>query len=143
VAAKARKRGYYTREEFLLICRWKTPRSKPLVESNSAEAVEAATREAFAASDEERRIESLLSLRGVSWTTASALLHLPLPDLYPILDKRVLHALGARPNASVSLKSWLDYVDAWREVVAESGLDGRSADQGLWQWSKEQGVPLY
>jgi Family of unknown function (DUF6308) len=113
------------------------------VESNPAEAVEAATCEAFATSDEERRIVALLSLRGVSWTTASALLHLPFPDLYPILDKRVLHALGARPNATINLQSWLAYVDAWRELLAESGLDGRSADQGLWQWSKEQGVSLY
>jgi hypothetical protein len=34
VAPRVRARRYYTRTEFLDLCRWKTPRSKPLVESN-------------------------------------------------------------------------------------------------------------
>jgi hypothetical protein len=30
IARQARRRGYYTREEFVAVCRWKTTRSGPL-----------------------------------------------------------------------------------------------------------------
>jgi hypothetical protein len=45
--AAAAKRGYYTWEEFLTVCAWKTERSRGRVESNTAQAVEGATRDAF------------------------------------------------------------------------------------------------
>ena len=50
-----------------LFCRWKTPRTGPLVRQNSASAVEAATREALNENTEDAdRIRPLLSLVGVA-----------------------------------------------------------------------------
>src|SRR4051794_39829422 len=54
IGRAARERGYYKLEEFIAICRWKTPRSGPLVRQNSAETVEIATRRALAGSTSER-----------------------------------------------------------------------------------------
>ena len=34
IAPIVRERGYYTKREFLTVCSWKTPRSKPRVKSN-------------------------------------------------------------------------------------------------------------
>lgn len=31
----ARARGYYTREEFIEVCAWKTPRSRPKLATNT------------------------------------------------------------------------------------------------------------
>jgi len=28
------------------------------------------------------------------------------------------------------------------QLIKEAGVDGRTLDQALWQWSKEQGTPL-
>jgi hypothetical protein len=105
--------------------------------------VETATRVAFSASAGEReRVEALLSLRGVGWPTASVLLHLAYPDRYPILDKRALHALGVRAPSAYGFRFWEAYVEACVRLAGEAGVDGRTFDQALWQWSKEQGTPL-
>jgi hypothetical protein len=140
----ARERGYYTRDEFLAVCRWKTPRSAPLVALNRADSIEAATRVALGESSTEReRMDALRSLRGVDWPTASVLLHLAYPERYPILDKRALQALGVRRPAVYSFRFWEAYTEACVGLAGQADVDGRTFDQGLWQWSKEQGVALY
>jgi len=144
IGQAARERGYYTRDEFVAVCRWKTPRSAPLVELNSAESIEAATRVALSESSTEReRMDALRSLQGVDWATASVLLHLAYPECYPILDKRALQALGVRPPAAYSFRFWEAYTEASVSLAELAGVDGRTFDQGLWQWSKEHGVALY
>jgi hypothetical protein len=139
----ARERGHYTLEEFRKACRWKTPRSGPLVAQNSAGSVETLTRVALSeTSSEQERIEALRSLRGVGWPTASVLLHLAYPDRYPILDKRVVHALGVRAPSAYSFRFWKAFLSAWRQLAKQAGVDGRTFDQALWQWSKEQDAKL-
>jgi hypothetical protein len=143
VGRRARERGHYTLAEFRRVCRWKTPRSAPLVAQNGAAAVEAATRVALGETSGEReRVEALLSLRGVGWPTASVLLHLAYPDRYPILDVRALHALGVKAPSSYGFRFWEAYVEACRRLAAEAGVGGRTFDQALWQWSKEQDGPF-
>ena len=103
------------------MCRWKTPRSAPLVALNGADAVESSTRAALgeAASDRER-VKELQSLRGVGLPTASVLLHLVHPERYPILDVRALHALGV-PARSHSYRLW----EVLRHRVSAVGHSGR------------------
>jgi hypothetical protein len=81
-------------------------------------------------------------LRGVEWATASVLLHVAYPERYPILDQRALHELGVAPRASYTFPFWEAYVAVWLELAERAGVDGRTLDQALWQWSKEQGSPL-
>lgn len=138
IGRSARKRGSYTRDEFIEICRWKSPRTQPLVAQNLAETVRGATAQALSAIGEEVRIGSLLELRGVSWPTASVLLHLAHCDPYPILDHRALEALGVGRRASYSLRFWLDYVRATRTLANAADVDMRTLDRALWQWSKER-----
>jgi hypothetical protein len=144
IGRTARKRGHYTLEEFRKVCRWKTPRSAPLVARNSAEDVVSSTAVALSeASSERERIDALRSLRGVGWPTASVLLHLAYPNRYPILDKRVVQALGVRAPVTYSFRFWEAFISAWRELAEQAGVDGRTFDQALWQWSKEQHVLLH
>jgi len=139
VGRAARDRGYYTRSEFLAACRWKTPRSAPLVARNSAGRVRRATTIALGdGTPELARMTALRGLDGVAWATASALLHIACPDRYPIIDVRALHALGIPRRVTVTDALWLEFVAAYRELIAVSGLDGRTVDKGLWQWSAEQ-----
>jgi thermostable 8-oxoguanine DNA glycosylase len=134
----ARRRGYYTRDEFLRICAWKTGRSKSKVASNGEQEVERATRAALDAQDEAERIEALLELKGVGVPTASVLLHFAFPREYPILDVRALESLGQRGRTTYSVSYWLKYLDTCRQLSEEHGVSLRVLDKALWQNSKER-----
>ena len=71
---KWRKKGYLTKDEFIQICLWKSRRAKKRYDSNDAALVEKITREAFAESDEKKKIEKLTELKGVRISVASAIL---------------------------------------------------------------------
>jgi hypothetical protein len=134
IGTAARERGYYTRGEFIRICLWKTRRVSRRIENNSGEEVETATRAALGGEG----IKPLLGLDGVSWGRASTLLHLALPDVYPILDHRAVHALGERWPSAVTFTFWSDFVEAFRDARGRAGVSGRELDRALWQWSSEQ-----
>jgi hypothetical protein len=138
IGPAARARGYYRRGEFLLVCAWKTPRSAPKVALNTEPAVRAATRRAFAETDEAVRMQALLSLSGVGVPTASTLLYFAFPALYPILDVRALESLGVKPRSQYPISFWLGYLEACRALAAQCGVSIRTLDKALWQWSKER-----
>ncbi len=142
IGRAAAQRGFYQLAEFRQVCRWKTPRSGPLVAMNHAGEVRTATRTALARNTTEReRMRVLRELHGVQWPTASVLLHVTDSDRWPILDVRALHALGVRRGVSYGYGFWEDYVQAFRRLVGRAGVDGRTLDRGLWQWSREQDHP--
>ena len=136
--AAAAARGYYTRDELVMVCAWKTPRSRPLVASIAPVDVERATARALGADDERLRLEALLELRGVGVPSASVLLHFAVPARYPILDVRALESLGVRRRATYSAAFWLAYLDACRSLAAVHGVSLRTLDKALWQHSKER-----
>jgi hypothetical protein len=134
IGAAARERGYYARDEFIRICLWKTRRVSRRIENNSDEEIASASSAALGGEG----IKPLLGLDGVSWGRASTLLHLALPDEYPILDHRAVHALGERWPSAVSFGFWSDFVEAFRATRERAGVSGRELDRALWQWSSEQ-----
>ncbi|HKX45875.1 MAG TPA: hypothetical protein VJP77_04185 [Planctomycetota bacterium] len=75
VAPAVREQGYFTREQFLMICRWKSPRTRKHVEANEDADVRELTRLALSTTSERGRIQIPTLLRGVDWPTASVLLH--------------------------------------------------------------------
>jgi hypothetical protein len=138
IGAAARQRGFYTRDEFLVVCAWKTRRTKTLVALNSAGDVQHATRAALRDGvSETRRIQALRALWGVDVRTASVFLHLADIDRWPILDVLALRALGVPERNSYSVALWEAYVAAWRKLRAQAAVDGRTLDRALWQWGKE------
>jgi hypothetical protein len=140
IGRAARERGYYRLDEFVAACRWKTPRSAPLVARNTAAEVEAATRVALGpVGSAGERMQALRSLHGVEWATGSVLLHLAFPDRFPILDVRALHALGVTGRSSFTVAFWEAYVAECGRLAAAAGVDGRTLDHALWAWSKQQG----
>ena len=134
----ARSRGYYTRQEFLIVCRWKTARSKSKVASNRAAAVKTATKRAFATEDLAEQIAHLTALNGVGMPTASVLLHIAFPKWFPILDVRALESLGVRRRSTYTPKFWAEYVRICRRLTTENRVSLRTLDKALWQHSKER-----
>jgi len=137
-AARSRARGYLTKPEFLRICRWKTPRSQPTCARNGSRLVAEATRLALSARSEELKIGNLLILAGVSWPTASVILHLCDRGRYPILDVRALWSSGCARTPPYTFEVWWAYVRFTRDLARRAGCSMREDDRALWQYSKER-----
>jgi hypothetical protein len=138
IATRARKSGYVARRDLLRLARWKTPRSRPRVESNSAATVRSVTRRALASEDERSRIELLTRLRGIGWPTASVVLHFCHADPYPILDVRSLWSFGIERPPAYRFEFWWQYTLACRRAAARAGCSMRNLDRAAWQFSVER-----
>jgi hypothetical protein len=142
IGPKANKRGYFTKDEFKALCLWKTARSQSRVDSNPAAFIEEATRIALATPFEEIRIGVLNLLHGVSWPTASTVLHFAHQDPYPILDYRALWSLSIEKQPQFyTFEYWWDYTKFCRDLAEKYGLSMRVLDRALWQYSKENQPP--
>jgi len=106
--------------------------------ANSDEFVKEITGFALSAKDERARIETLTTLSGVAWPTASVILHFFHRDDYPILDYRALWSVGYDAAPIYSFEFWWKYVDYTRKLAERSGLDIRTVDRALWQYSREK-----
>lgn len=139
ISQSAKQKKYLTYEEFVKICAWKTPRSKPKVASNERNYVEEITRISLTTKSDQLRIEILTLLNGVGWSTASAILHFCHVQEFPILDFRALYSLGldAVPN-KYDYRFWNEYTEYCRLLSKKINLDLRTIDRGLWQYSKEK-----
>ena len=138
ISKSAKEKKYLTREEFITVCSWKTPRSKPKVASNHKDYIEEITRISFTTKSDQLRIEILTLLNGVGWPTASTILHFCHPNEFPIIDFRALYSLGydTIPN-KYDYQFWKAYTNYCRKLSSKLNLDLRTIDRGLWQYSKE------
>jgi hypothetical protein len=136
VASVVRQNQTYTKNQFLKVCYWKSPRTQKWCASNDARTVKLISRAALTSSDERVRIETLTTLRGVSWPTASVLLHFGHTDPYPILDYRALWSLGVDSAPLYTFGVWWSYVQFCRALAKQSGVSIRTLDKALWQYSK-------
>ena len=88
-----KKRGYLTKDEFIKIGMWKSPRSKKHYLKNSEKDIELVTKKSFSSNSEKEKIEILIKLHGVKIPTASAILMLIDPQNYGVIDIRVWQTL--------------------------------------------------
>lgn len=132
------ERGFLTRGEFLRICEWKTQRSKSRCAQNSAFVVETISRAALGTSDEALKMDLFRTLAGVEWPTASTLLHFCDRRPYPILDYRALWSLGYDKPPHYTMAFWLEYLAFTRRLARRLGVNIRTLDRALWQYSKER-----
>jgi hypothetical protein len=131
------QRGHLTKAELEMVTYWKAPRSAWHAGKNSEDYVAEVTRFAFGTACERARVESLTLLDGVSWPTASVILHLFHRDTYPILDFRALWSVSLPLPVQYSFSFWWPYVEFCRDVAASANVDMRTLDRALWQYSKE------
>lgn len=130
-------RGYLNKEQLFQVVKWKSPRSSGHVHRISNEYVKEVTSFSFAAKTERYRNESLTILDGISWPTASALLHLFHADPYPILDYRALWSLRIDVPKQYKFHFWKSCFTYCRRLAKERNVTMRTLDRALWQYSKE------
>jgi hypothetical protein len=137
----ARKHGFVSKELFVRVGRWKSVRQTPNYESNSPKAVRVASAEAFATSDDATALSALMRLRGVGLRTASAILQWMRPAQFPILDVRVVSALGwAQPTSWADLGFYARVAQRVRGLARDCAVDLRTMDRALWAWDKRRSL---
>jgi hypothetical protein len=130
-------RGCLTKHELGIVARWKAARSAGWIAENADEYVREITGMALAARTERTRIEVLTLLTGVGWPMASVVLHFYHKDPYPLLDFRALWTLSLEMPSQCGFDVWWTYVQYCRKLARKTGLDMRTLDRALWQYSKE------
>jgi len=139
IAPRVRSIGYLSKADFMALCRWKTPRTEPMCDSNDEDFIKEVTNTALSTPNEQLRIEVLTLLRGVGWPTASVILHFGYDNLYPILDYRALWSVGVdEPPSQYSFKFWRAYSQFCRTLAADCCVAMRTLDRALWQYAKEK-----
>lgn len=136
---EARNHGHLTKDLFVKVARWKSVRNTRNYEFNTESEIRAATAAAFQGSDDESSINALRELHGVALRTASAILHWMHPDRFPILDYRVMAALGeTAPKSYEDIRLYTRIADRVRELALHHSLDLRTMDRALWTWDKRR-----
>ena len=122
----SRPEPFITREELVWVVEWKMARgvwrarNLHLARSNSPEAVESASRAAFAAMPDQRSPLRLLgALKGVGPATASAVLAALGPDRYPFFDDVVAAQVPGLVVGEFTMKAYLAYADVLRTRAGE------------------------
>ena len=136
---KWRKKGFLTKKQFMQICLWKSRRAKKRYDSNDATLIKKITKEAFAESDEKKKIEKLTELKGVRIPVASAILSVTDSDNYPIIDERCMQALKTLYKIEwkvITSNSWLNYLDFIRKLAKEHNKTAREIEKGLFAFNR-------
>lgn len=134
---KVQSRGYISKDELQKIAYWKAPRSSGHVRGNSEDYVQEITSLALSARNERARIEILALLDGVSWPTASVILHFCHSDPYPIIDYRSLWSVSLKVPSQYGFEIWWCYTVFCRKIALKNHVNMRTLDRALWQYSKE------
>jgi len=135
--ASIQNAGYLSKEQLRLVARWKSPRSAGHIERNSESYIREITEWSFHSTEERSRVEVLTLLDGVGWPSATVILHLFNKEPYPILDFRALWSVGEDVPNQYSFVFWWEYTEFCRDLASRNGLDMRTVDRALWQYSKE------
>ncbi len=133
-----KKRGYFTKEEFLKMGMWKSPRPKKHYLKNSDEKVISISRKVFSTKFEKRRIELLTSLNGVSIPAASAILTLTDPENYGVIDIRVWQILYLYGSVKVKptgtnfdFNNWYNYLMKLRYYAKKFKVSARDIERTI------------
>lgn len=134
----AKRRGYLTKGELVAVCRWKSARVIGRVRANTHHRIREATSTALSARNEQRRVDALVELEGVSVPMASAVLMLLYPKRYGVIDIRVwqlLHAARAvdhNPKGTrLTTAHWLQFLSVIRRLALRLHVSPRATERGL------------
>ena len=140
MAAPTRARGFYTKQEFMHICRWKSHRPEVHYSPNSGHRVRSVTKRALGAASERERMKALMTLAGVRVPMASALLAVYDPERFGVIDVRAwksLHRDGYvsrnRAGVGLSVNSWLQYLQVIRDIAVRVGTTPRLVEISLYK----------
>jgi len=141
-------RGYFTKEEFVKMGMWKSPRPKNWYLANSEDRIIEISQRVFATHFEKRRIELLTQLEGVAIPVSSAILTLTDPKNYGVIDIRVwdvVYTYGLvkvnRRGTNFSFNNWYNYLVKLRYFAEKFKVKARDIERTifLYHWKVQKG----
>ena len=139
-----KKQGYLTKDEFLKIGMWKSPRAKRYQLKNSEAEVISTSKEVLSTDFEKRRLELLDKLRGVAIPTASAILMIIDPENYGVIDIRVWQILFLYGSVKVNLtgtnlsfENWYNYLMKLRYYSKKFNVSARNIEITIFKHHKK------
>jgi hypothetical protein len=138
-ADKAKEQGFMTKKDFLTVVEWKAARSKGYAAKNDPDDIREATQIAFSSPHARVRFGVLMTLSGVAYPMASAILHLVCKDV-PLLDVNALAALGVEKPPSYNFIFWNAYCSFVLTIAEKSALSLRTIDRALWAYGEENRI---
>ena len=157
ISAQFQQRGRIHRDELRKIGRWKAGgRVDHHLKQNNPTFVEQRSSVAFQATGNEKKIEALTELKGVSVPVASTILTMFDPTNHAVVDYRAFRALGAaKPqllvtqnyahytefmnhfqNYNTNPSAYAFYIDEVQDIARQEGLLPREVDMALWAYDK-------
>jgi hypothetical protein len=136
LAPKIQQQNYLTKDDLILLSKWKSPRPYKHVLKNDEDFVKEVTSISLTTSNTKLSIEILTLLNGVNWPVASVILHFGKNNKYPILDYRALWSLNVN-NVAYNYDLWNEYSNFCRNLATKCKVSMRILDRALWQYSKE------
>jgi thermostable 8-oxoguanine DNA glycosylase len=134
-----KKRGWLEKTEFLTICLWKSRRPKKLYYLNSDKDIISKSKMVFDEKNELNKIKILTDLKGVRIPTASAILSVVNPEIYPIIDIRCVQSLrdlGIINWKTITEKNWIEYLSIIRSLSKEKNKTAREIEKGLFSYNR-------
>lgn len=139
-----KKRGYFTKNEFMEMGMWKSPRPKKHYLKNSEENIISISKKVFLTKFEKRKIDLLTKLKGVSIPTASAILTLIDPKNYGVLDIRVWQVLFLYDSVKVKpsgtnfdFNNWYNYLMKLRYYAKKFDVSARDIERTIFIYHKK------
>jgi hypothetical protein len=135
-----KRQQYLTKDQLVIIANWKSPRVKHQIAKNDNSFVIEVSKAAFGSKHPAFQIEVLTLLKGVGWPMASVILHFFFPEPFPIIDFRALYSIGREDITpqDYNFQFWEKYVHFFRKTLDDTGVDKRTLDRALWQYSYEK-----
>lgn len=124
--------GDFSRDNLLVIVRWKSPRSLGHIKSNKSCEISDSLRLALDAKTPRAAMAVLCGLRGVEVPMASAILTAIKPARYTVIDRRALKTLGTK-QLTPTINNYLDYLRFCDAKAKELDIPLRDLDHALWQ----------
>ena len=93
----------------------------------------------FDEKNELNKIKILTDLKGVRIPTASAILSVVNPEIYPIIDIRCVQSLrdlGIINWKTITEKNWIEYLSIIRSLSKEKNKTAREIEKGLFSYNR-------
>ncbi len=133
-----KKKGYFTKKQFIKMATWKTPRPQKYYSLNKEPQIKKVSQKAFAAKTEKERIKLLDGLSGVGIPVASALLMFYDPNKYAVIDIRAWQTLFKyglvkenKKGKNFTYKQWEKYLEIVRSYAKKYNVKPRDIDRAL------------
>jgi hypothetical protein len=140
VMIELRSTNSISKNTFIQLINWKSPRLKGIVKVTDYENYyRPVIEKCIVENDLRSKLRLLVSLYGISFPSATTILHFIYPDVFPIIDFRTTEALnhfGLLKSARISENSYWIFFNVIHKIKTDTNFSLRKIDRALFSYNK-------